>query len=86
MLDRFQMLMPASTVSLSIVGKLGVGELELGERADGILDLIDTAGADQRRRRARIAQHPGERHLRQRLAALRRDVVQRADGGEVLLR
>ena len=40
----------------------------LFKAADVVLDLADAAGADQRRGHAGVAQHPGERHLRQRLA------------------
>ena len=58
-------------------------EFQLPECADVLADLRRTAGADQRRRDARIAQHPGQRHLRQALAARLRDLVERGHAGEI---
>src|SRR4051794_34917734 len=66
---------------LQLVG----GEVELVQRPQAVLQLLDRTGADQRARDALVAQHPGDRHLRERLAAVLGDLVERADAGEVLL-
>ena len=50
-----------------------------------VVQLRDRAGADQRRRHARVAKHPRQRHLRERLAAPLGDGVQRADAAEVAI-
>ena len=50
---------------LELVG----GEVELVERRDVRLQLLDAARADQRGGDARVAQDPGDRQLRERLAA-----------------
>ena len=59
---------------LELVG----GEVERVERRDVLLQLLDAARADQRGGHPRVAQHPGERQLGERLAAARGDLVQRA--------
>src|SRR5438445_1050383 len=51
-------------------------KLELIECADVLLQLCHAAGPDERRRDAWIAQSPGERHLRQRLAAPDGDLIE----------
>ena len=52
-LDRFQMLTPASRARLSISSSSAGVKAGIGERADGVLDLLDARGADQRRGHAR---------------------------------
>ena len=64
------------------LGELVGGEVEVVDRADAVLDLGRARGADQRRGDAAVAQHPGERHLGQGLAAALGDVVERADVGD----
>ena len=59
---------PLSVAWRSIARELVVGEAEAVERRDVVLELRDARGADQRRGDALVAQHPGERHLRERLA------------------
>src|SRR5258705_6920079 len=54
-------------------------EVEPVESRDVRLQLLDARGADQRRGDPRIAKCPGDRKLRQRLAAPRSDLVQRSD-------
>src|SRR6266446_8443515 len=51
-------------------------KLDLFERADVLLQLNHAAGPNQRRRDARIAQGPSQRHLRQRLAAPAGDLME----------
>src|SRR3954453_23416985 len=67
------------------LAQLVVGEVELVERGDVLLELLHAARADERRRHARVAQCPRERHLGERLAALLRHRVQRAHVGQRLL-
>ena len=59
--------------------------LQIGERGDVLLDLLDAAGADQRRGHAAIAQHPGQSHLRQGLSALGGQLIERAHLAEAVL-
>ena len=68
-LERAQRLMPASTRVAVDLGELVVGEVEVVERGEVLLELLDAARADQRRGHARVAQRPGERQLGERLAA-----------------
>src|SRR4051812_3488385 len=67
------------------LGELGLGELEVLERGHVGLELPDARRADQRGCDARVAEHPGDRHLRQLLAAPLRDLVERAHALHVLL-
>src|SRR6476661_4011174 len=60
-------------------------EVEVVERAEAVLELTDRRGADEHRRDALVAQDPRERHLRERLAARLRHLVEGADVREVLL-
>src|SRR5699024_9056510 len=55
------------------------------EGRDIVLELLDPAGADDQGRHAFVAQRPGQRHLRQRLTASARDVIEAADAREVVL-
>ena len=55
------------------------GELEAADRAEAVLELRDGAGADERRRHARVAQRPRDRQLRERLAPAAGDLVQRRE-------
>ena len=71
LLDPAQMLMPLSVAWRSISASSSVAEVEAVERGDVVLELRHAARADQRRGHARVAQRPGQRHLRERLAALR---------------
>ena len=57
--------------------ELVVGEREVVERAERVVELLDARRADQRRRHALVAQRPRERQLRERLPAPLRDLVQR---------
>ncbi len=73
------MLMPASTASLSIAASSSVVNEVCGGGAQVLLKLGDAARADQHRRHPRVAQRPGQRELRERLAARRGYPGQRAD-------
>src|SRR5699024_9843609 len=55
------------------------------EGRDIVLELLNPAGADDQGRHAFVAQCPGQRHLRQRLTASTRDVIEAADAREVVL-
>ena len=61
------------------------GEVEVRQREDILLQLVHAARADQRGAHPLIAQHPGDRQLCERLAAPRRDLVERSHAREVLL-
>src|SRR6188472_3598770 len=61
------------------LGELVVGERELLERRDVLLELPDTRRSDERRRHASVTEHPSKRHLRERLTATGCDVIQRTD-------
>src|SRR5206468_2398487 len=61
-------------------------EGEVLECSDVLLELLDRAGAGQRRRHAPVAERPGERHLGERLTAPLRQLVQRTDLRQPLLR
>jgi hypothetical protein len=67
------------------LAQLVVGEVQALERAERVVELGDARGADQRRGHARVAQDPGDRHLRERLAAPLGDLVERAHVLEALL-
>src|SRR4051812_34523911 len=56
--------------------KLVVRELEIVERRDVRLELLEAADAHEGGRDALVAQRPCERQLRERLSALLRDLVQ----------
>ena len=60
----------ASLVALSIAVSSAFAEIEVVERAEAILELLEGADADQRRGHFLAPQHPGQRELDQRLAAL----------------
>ena len=77
-LDLAQRLMPPSSAYRSISFSSFLAEARVLQRAGDLGDLLRPAGADQRGGHALVAQHPGDRHLRQRLAAPLGDVVQRA--------
>src|SRR5581483_11581719 len=53
--------------------------------AEILVQLLHAADPDDRSRHPRVAERPRERHLRERLAALARDVAQRPDRLEVLV-
>ena len=57
-------------------------ELELVERGDVRLELLHARGPDQRGGDPLVTQDPGERELRQRLAAALGNLVQRANLAE----
>ena len=84
-LDPAHRLMPLSVAWRSISASSSRAEVAAVERADIGLELRDAARADERRGHARIAQRPGQRHLRERLPASPRDRVERADLLERLL-
>src|SRR3954452_22223372 len=67
------------------LGELVLGEVELIERAQAVLELAHAAGPDQGGRDAPVAQDPGDRHLGERLAAPLRDLVEPPDPSEVLV-
>ena len=73
------MLMPASTAFLSIAAISSAANVVLSGRGQVLLQLGDAAGADQGGGHPGVAQGPRDRHLRQRLPALGRDLVQRPD-------
>ena len=66
-------------------GELVVGEVQPPERAHVLLQLADAAGADEHGGHPRVAQRPGQGHLRQALPALPGDPVERAHVAERLL-
>src|ERR1035437_2633653 len=59
------------------------GETRVVESGYVVLELADAGTADQGRGDARVAERPGERHLRQRLPASTGDLVQPADPSQV---
>src|SRR5256885_40910 len=65
--------------------ELVVGEVELGEGVEIGLELAHTAGANEGGGHALVAQHPGQRHLGERLATPLSDLAERAHVREVLL-
>ena len=83
--ERAQRSMPASTACSSIAASSASLKCELVQRVERVVELLDVARADQRRGDALVAQHPRERHLRERLAARLGDLVERADVLEVLV-
>src|SRR5215831_20007525 len=60
-------------------------ELEVLERGDVRLELLDAAGTDHRGSHPAVAKHPGDRHLGQALSAPSGDLGQPADLCERLL-
>src|SRR4051794_1903084 len=60
-------------------------ELEVLQRSDVLLELLDAARADQRGGDARVAERPRERELGQSLSSAPGDLVQRPDLAERLL-
>lgn len=56
-----------------------VAEGEIFQRADVVEQLLRSGRAYQHGRDHAVVQQPGKRHLRERLAAVARDVVQFAD-------
>src|SRR5262245_30816692 len=67
-------------------GGLVVREGEPVQRRDVVLELGHARRADERGGDALVTEHPCERHLRERLAASRGDLVQRAELSERLVR
>src|SRR5581483_12467180 len=67
------------------LGQLVRRELEPVQGAEILVQLLHAADPDDRSRHPRVAERPRERHLRERLAALARDVAQRPDRLEVLV-
>ena len=63
--------------------QLRSSELELLEGVERVVELIDVARADERRSNTRVAQHPSDCHLRERLSAALRDVVESAHALEI---
>ena len=51
-------------------------KIQIARRADAIVHLAHAARADERARHRLVPQHPRQRHLRQRLPARLREVVQ----------
>src|SRR5690606_5521649 len=49
--------------------ELLVGEVQVVDRAEGVVELGDARGTDEDRGHPAVAQRPGQRHLRQRLSA-----------------
>ena len=76
-------LMPPSTACWSIALSSSALKLKLIERTCQLGDLRGRAGTDQGAGHAGVAQHPGDGHLRQALAARLRHVVQGAHMPEV---
>src|ERR1700683_2420458 len=61
------------------------GEPELLERVERVVKLRDVARADERGGDAFVAQHPGDRHLRESLAAAFCDLIEGAHALDVLV-
>ena len=61
--------MPESEAYWSISVELVGGEVQVVQRAEVLVELLDAGGADQGRGHRRVAQHPGQRQLRQGLTA-----------------
>src|SRR6266852_889527 len=57
--------------------ELNLAEIKLVKRCEVLVELLHRAHADDGGGHARVAQHPRQRHLRQRLTAPARDVAQR---------
>ncbi len=74
-----QRLMSASVANPSISCSSSSVKSIRSSARDVLLELLDAADADERRGHARVAQRPGERELRQRLAAASRDLRQASD-------
>src|SRR5450759_3707018 len=64
------------------LGEFRRGELEVPERGEVLLELGHAACPDDRRGHARVAEGPGERHLREALTATLRDLGERTDLGQ----
>jgi hypothetical protein len=64
------------------LGKLSRGELEVPERGEVLLELDHAARSDDRRGHTRVAECPGERHLRQALSSTFRDLGERTHLGQ----
>src|SRR6185437_3046693 len=60
-------------------------ELHVTQCAQAFLDLLPAAGTDQRAGDGRLAQHPGDCHLRQALPTLARTLIERTHVGEIAL-
>src|ERR1700676_5478128 len=58
--------------------KFIAAELQVLQCAQALVDLRPTAGTDQRTGDRRLSEHPRQRHLRQALSSLSRDLVERA--------
>src|SRR4051795_7922975 len=72
------------SVRLLEPGALGGVEREL-LGGDGVVEVLELGGADDRRRHAGLVQEPGEGHLRCRHAACGGDLGNAVDDGEVEL-
>src|SRR6266508_6149640 len=64
---------------------LVAGEGQVRERPDVLLELLDAARTDERGGDTRVAERPGERELRERLAPPLGNRVERTHAVEVLL-
>ncbi len=64
-------------------GQVLVCEGQDGECSDVLLNLFHAAGADQCRGDAPISEYPRQSHLRQRLPALSRQLIQSPDLGQL---
>src|SRR5690606_37455481 len=67
------------------LGEFGFGEVEPAQRSNAVFHLLRAACADECGAHAAAAQDPRNRHLRQRLAATLRDLLELADVREILL-
>src|SRR5205807_2412610 len=74
---------PSARLAVDLGELVGL-EVRPLQRRDVLLELGDAARPDERRRHALVAQRPGERELRQALAATRGDLVEGANALEVL--
>src|SRR5262249_45458053 len=63
--------------------QLILAEGKVAQRPEATLDRVPAAGADGGTRDGRLAKHPRDGHLRQGLAALLRNLIERADVGEI---
>ena len=84
-LDCAQMLMPASTACLSISASSSSVNARLSSAATLVSSCSTLDAPISARRDARVAQDPRDRHLRERLPAALRDLVERLDARHVLL-
>ena len=66
-------------------GQLVVGQVGELQRVQVGVELLHRRGADDRRGHPRVAEHPLQRQLRQRLTPLVRDLVEAADPGHGLV-